>query len=155
MPVTVGQTKSVNSSSVTTISTSEFYYSGETSTGVYTSPDGFGDIVGELQNGYVVKVKDISGKYGLVTVGGRDGWVLLDELLPADDVLDITKGDVNKDGIIDRYDLSLVNEYIRSLKYLPEGISLLSSLELQAADINSDGTVDKDDVLEYLTLICK
>ena len=133
----------------------EFYYSGDEPSGIYTSPDGGGELIALLEKGYVITITDIYGNYGMVNIGGKDGWISLDGLVLANDIFDVTAGDVNKDGAVDKYDLSLVNEYIRSLKFLPEGISLLSSTELQAADINSDGVVDKNDVLDYLTLICK
>lgn len=42
------------------------------------------------------------------------------------DWVEPVKGDINKDGEINLYDLSLLNEYIRSLKFLPEGVSILS-----------------------------
>ena len=64
------------------------------------------------------------------------------------------RGDINKDGEINLYDISLLNEYLKSLKFLPEGVSILSKSEIEAADINGDGVVDNGDVIEYLSFIC-
>ncbi|MDE5771791.1 MAG: hypothetical protein K2I06_09230, partial [Ruminococcus sp.] len=45
--------------------------------------------------------------------------------------------------------------YLKSLKFLPEGVSILSRSEIETADINGDGVVDNGDVIEYLSFICK
>ena len=65
-----------------------------------------------------------------------------------------TKGDINGDDKLDLYDMSLLSEYIRCIKNLPEGISVLSEKEQKAADINCDGKVDEGDLLVYLMHLC-
>lgn len=131
---------------------SEFYYSGEETTCIYTSS---GEVITEIVTGNIVNVRKIENGYGLVTIDGTDGWVDMSHMVFNVDWVKSEKGDINRDGVINLYDLSLLNEYIKSLKFLPEGVSILSSSEIETADINNDGVVDNGDVIEYLSIICK
>lgn len=149
---TVAVTEPVNNTQTTEKdSVSEFYYSGEETTCVYTNA---GEVIAEIQTGNMIKVKEIKNGYGLVTIDGVDGWVDMSSMVFNLDWIQPVKGDINKDGEINLYDLSLLNEYIKSLKFLPEGVSMLSQSEIETADINGDGVIDNGDVLEYLSIIC-
>lgn len=109
----------------------------------------------ELNNGNVVKVVKIDGRYGEVAVGGKNGWVDLSCMKYAESDEIITEGDVNNDGMLDTFDLALVNEYIASRDKLTDGISVLTQAEIKAADLSGDGKIDNTDLLMYLMLICK
>ena len=63
------------------------------------------------------------------------------------------KGDLNHDGVVDKYDLSLLNSYLQNKEQLPNGISTLTVSQLDAADINGDGAVNFIDVREFLMTI--
>ncbi len=138
-------------SQTTDIST-EFYYSGEETTCICTSS---GEVIAEISSGQIVEVKKVEDGYGLVTINGEDGWICMDLMALAEDFSKPAKGDINNDGEINLYDISLLNEYLKSLKFLPEGVSVLSKSEIETADINGDGVVDNGDVIEYLSLICQ
>ena len=99
-------------------------------------------------------MKKIENGYGLVTINGEDGWIDMSSMTVANCFTHSIKGDINRDGEINLYDISLINEYLKSLKFLPEGVSILSRSEIETADINGDGVVDNGDVIEYLSLIC-
>ena len=131
---------------------SEFYYSGEETTCIYTSS---GEVVAEIETGNMVNVKKIENGKGLVIIDGTEAWIDMTDMVFNIEWTESVRGDINKDGNIDLYDLSLLNEYIKSLKFLPEGVSILSQSEIENADINEDGVVDDGDVLEYLSIICK
>ncbi|MDE5557725.1 MAG: dockerin type I repeat-containing protein [Ruminococcus sp.] len=154
IPETTSVPESVESISQTTESEpiSEFYYSGEETTCIYTSS---GEIVAEIETGNMVNVKKIENGKGLVIIDGTEAWIDMTDMIFNLDWITSVRGDINKDGNIDLYDLSLLNEYLKSLKFLPDGISILSQSEIETADINGDGVVDNGDVLEYLSIICK
>jgi len=63
------------------------------------------------------------------------------------------KGDINNDGNVDKYDLSLLNSFLQQKEQLPNGVSVLTAVQLYAADINGDGMTDLNDVREYLTIV--
>jgi hypothetical protein len=112
------------------------------------------DAIASLSYGNVVRVLSVSGTVGEVKIGGRNGYVELTKLEYAGEPEEYEAGDVNNDGSFDTYDLALINEYLNSLGKLPEGISVLTTSEIAAADISGDGIVDNNDVLLYLMLIC-
>ena len=91
---------------------------------------------------------------GEVKINGKRGYIELSKLSFAGDPQKFAVGDVNNDDEVNVYDLALINEYLNSLGKLPEGVSVLTSSEIAAADISGDGIVDNDDVLMYLMLIC-
>ncbi|MDE6539709.1 MAG: dockerin type I repeat-containing protein [Ruminococcus sp.] len=103
----------------------------------------------------MVNIKKIENDKGLVIIDGTEAWIDMTDMIFNLDWVTSVRGDINKDGNIDLYDLSLLNEYLKSLKFLPDGISILSQSEIETADINGDGVVDNGDVLEYLSIICK
>ncbi len=148
---TVTEKEPVSQTTDTGIS-AEFYYSGEETTCIYTSS---GEVITEISSGEIVEVRKIESGYGLVTVNGEDGWIDMSFMTIAGNFVEAARGDINRDGEINLYDISLLNEYLKSLKFLPDGVSILSKSEIEAADINGDGVVDNGDVIEYLSLICK
>lgn len=103
----------------------------------------------------MLNVREINGNYGLVTINGVDGWIDMSQMVFNLNWGNRMKGDINGDGVINLYDLSLLNDYLKSLKTLPEGVSILSKSEIEIADINEDGVTDNLDVIEYLSIICK
>lgn len=154
VPETETTTTTTSSSSQTTKNdcSSEFYYSGEETTCVYTTS---GEVIAEIQNGYMLDVREIRNGYGLVSINGVDGWIDMSQMAFNFGRDNHMKGDINGDGEINLYDLSLLNDYLKSLKTLPEGVSILSKSEIETADINGDGVTDNNDVIEYLSIICK
>lgn len=149
--VTITEPDNKDTSSQTTGVSVEFYYSGEETTCIYTSSD---EVIAEITSGQIVNVRKIENGYGLVTINGEDGWIDMSSMTIADCFTESARGDINRDGEINLYDISLLNEYLKSLKFLPEGVSILSKSEIEAADINGDGVVDNGDVIEYLSFIC-
>ncbi|WP_019678567.1 dockerin type I repeat-containing protein [Ruminococcus flavefaciens] len=140
--------------------TSDVYEKGE-----YYCPDGkkvkvFTDdkekksVIAVLEEGNVINVTGITEGFGEVKVGGKKGLVELKELLYAGNSRKLTVGDINDDGVSDSYDLALINEYIIGRSKLPDGISLLTTTEIAAADLSGDGAVDETDVILYLMRIC-
>ena len=109
-----------------------------------------------LGYGNIVTVDAVYGNYGrIVDADGNEvGWADLTCLRRLGRSSELKKGDINGDGNIDKYDLSLLNEYLKKLAALPAGISDLRSCEIKAADINGDGCVDGGDVIEYLKIVC-
>ena len=154
IPETTAIPESVESISQTTENkpVSEFYYSGEETTCIYTSS---GEIVAEIESGNMVNVQKIENGKGLVIIDGIEAWIDMTDMVFNLDWVTSVRGDINRDGKVDLYDLSLLNEYIKSLKFLPDGISILSQSEIETADINGDGVIDNEDILEYLSIICK
>lgn len=103
----------------------------------------------------MLDVREIRNGYGLVSINGVDGWIDMSQMAFNFGRDNHMKGDINGDGEINLYDLSLLNDYLKSLKTLPEGVSILSKSEIETADINGDGVTDNNDVIEYLSIICK
>lgn len=145
-------TEPENTQTTESQSVAEFYYSGEETTSVCTDD---GEVIAELNTGNMINVREIRNGYGRVTVDGIDGWIDMTYMVFSPDRTGTVKGDINNDGEINLYDLSLLNEYLKSLKILPDGVSVLSRSEIETADINNDGVTDNGDVLEYLSVICK
>ena len=132
----------------------EYYYEGTVS--VFSAPGtSDAETVATVSGGCVAEVTEIENGYGRVVSGEFSGWIDLSGMTEAgeDDSAHIA-GDINNDGQVDIYDLSLLNEYLNCPEKLPEGFSILRKCELEAADINGDDKVDSEDVLLYLTIIC-
>ena len=136
-----------------TFTEGEYYCSGDT-VKVYADKDDKKSEFFELNDGNVVKVLSVSENFGEVKIGGKKGWVDLKELVFAGPSVKLTPGDINDDGAFDAYDLALINEYIVGRARLPEGVSVLTSSEIDAADLSGDGKIDNTDVLLYLMRIC-
>lgn len=135
--------------------TGEYFCNSNNKTKIFADPDDENSSFAELNNGNVVNVVKVNGRYGEVTVGGKKGWVDLSCMKYAENVEIIADGDVNNDGQLDTFDLALVNEYIASRDKLTDGISVLTQAEIKAADLSGDGKIDNTDLLMYLMLICK
>lgn len=112
-----------------------------------------GTAVLTLTKGNVVNVTECYGDYGLIESDDFTGWVNVSLLADAASGCEYPVGDINNDGSVDKYDLSLLNDYIRAKSLLPDGISTLTSVERAAADINSDGVIDDSDVIGLLKAI--
>jgi hypothetical protein len=134
----------------------EHYYQGKNELPVYDSPYSGNRTGLSLRDGYVVNIGEICENYGAIYApdGNVLGWVDVSKLTSARTAPYLESGDINGDGIVDMYDLSLLNEYLKTSAELPYGISVLRSCEAAAADINGDGMVDDGDVIEYLMKIC-
>ena len=131
----------------------EFYYAGDEPSDIYSDTGMNGEVIAQLEKGTVVTVQEVENGCGLIFVNGREGWIDMAQMVFAEDFVEIVKGDINLDGIVDLYDLALVNEYIKTARELPDGVSFLSRQELATADMNFDGAVDGKDVAEYLKII--
>lgn len=141
-------------STTAALKTGEYYNSEDKSVPICISAGGK-DAIASLEYGQLVNVTAVNGKYGLVQLGAEQGWVDVTQLKFTGASETHKTGDINGDGAIDQLDLSLLNEYLQSLSELPDGISILRQCELAAADINEDGIVDNNDVLNYLSVLCK
>ena len=106
-----------------------------------------------LRKGEVVTVSETFGSFGLIDSKDFVGWIDLGKLAPCAEEDEHIKGDINNDGMIDKYDLSLLNTYLKEKDVRPDGISTLTAAEFAAADINADGNVDMNDVIEFLSAI--
>ena len=122
-----------------------------------TEADGSGETVAAIDSGSILRIVEVRDDcLGLVSAGTRNdalGWVDLTGLTRIKGPTELTAGDIDNDGSITIYDLSLINEYLKSLDSLPEGVSILRENERKAADINSDGKVDLNDILDCLSKI--
>lgn len=135
--------------------TAEYYYDGSGTISVLSEPGTSEAVtVARVSGGCVVTVTEISGNYGRVESDSFSGWIDISGLTPAGEAASQTAGDINNDGHVDIYDLTLLNEHLNSCGELPKGFSMLTADELEAADINGDGAVDQGDVLLYLMIIC-
>lgn len=117
-----------------------------------TSKRGGGNVVAALKKGYVVDFSKCDLTYGCISNESFTGWVPHAFLVKAEQC-EYAAGDINGDGIVDKYDLSLLNTYIQQSEILPEGIYTLTASQRKAADINGDGVIDNSDVFEYLLII--
>lgn len=133
----------------------EYYYDGSGTVTVLSEP-GTSDAVtvAKVSGGCIVTVTKISGDYGYVESEDFAGWVDISGMTAAGEAASHTAGDINNDGQVDIYDLTLLNEHLNSCGDLPKGFSMLRADELEAADINGDNAVDSEDVLLYLMIIC-
>lgn len=129
----------------------EYTVSGELPVPVYSDKTG-GTPVFTLNKGYVVMISECDEKYGYIVSGDSTVYVEVEQLVKTEDRA-YEKGDINNDGVIDKYDLSLLNTYLQQAEDLPDGVTTLTSSQLESADINGDGAVDFADVREYLMII--
>ena len=160
---TTTTTKTTTTTTVTTTTTTttapayetgEYIYNGDDSVKVCSLTGGNGIVLASMQKGHIVEVISVYGSEGLVDLGGSNGWVELSKLTPVEDNTEHVAGDINNDGTADKYDLALLNEYLRLSSSMPEGISVFTVNERKAADANGDGIIDKNDVLAFIMLIC-
>lgn len=141
---------------VTAMQTGEYFNSGTAEIGMYDSSDCTGEPVSYVIPDGVVNVRECIGTIGHIA-GADDyaGWIDLSGMTFVKPEMPHEKGDINGDGKIDMYDLGLLGEYLNSLAYIPDGVSMLTACEIKAADINGDGKINSGDVLVYLILVCK
>lgn len=103
----------------------------------------------------VVKVKSVNNESAEILFGDSTALISLKDIAPVSDTDTFPqKGDINNDGIIDKLDISAMNEYMLAEKELPDKISIFTSQSRYAADCNNDGIVDNNDVLQLLIEIC-
>lgn len=110
------------------------------------------EVVYNLRNGDVVNIVKVVDGYGLLASVDISGWIDMKYLKKTTAHLH-KKGDINDDGNVDKYDLSLLNSFLQQMEQLPNGVSILTAVQLYAADINSDGITNLNDVREYLTIV--
>ena len=134
--------------------TGEYIYNGDDSAKVCSLTGGNGIVLASMQKGHIVEGISVYGSEGLVDFGGNNGWVELSKLTLVEDNTEHAAGDINNDGMADKYDLALLNEYLCLSSSMPEGISVFTANERKAADANGDGIIDKNDVLAFIMLIC-
>ncbi|WP_028516470.1 dockerin type I repeat-containing protein [Ruminococcus flavefaciens] len=134
--------------------TGEYYCTSDEKIDIYADIKDTKSVIAALEYGNVVNIISVNGSYGEVSIDGKKGWISLDKLEYADSDKKLSAGDINGDGSADAYDLALLNEYIISREKLPEGISVLTSQEIKAADLSGDEIINNTDVLLYLMLIC-
>ena len=134
--------------------TGEYYCTSDEKIDIYADIKDTKSVIAALEYGNVVNIISVNGSYGEVSIDGKKGWISLDKLEYADSDKKLSAGDINGDGSADAYDLALLNEYIISREKLPEGISVLTSREIKAADLSGDEIINNTDVLLYLMLIC-
>ena len=132
----------------------EYYCTSAESVSVFADVKDAKSVIAVLEYGNVVNIISVNGSYGEVMIDGKKGWAALDKLGYAGDAKKLSEGDINGDGSADAYDLALLNEYIISREKLPDGISVLTSWEIKAADLSGDETINNTDVLLYLMRIC-
>lgn len=166
-PICVGLTTESTTTSVTTTTTvtttatvaDEFdageyvNLSGKT-VEIHTLPNGNGSLLASVEEGDVISIIFVNQSQGVASFGETYGWTDISQLTYIEEEADYETGDINNDGNVDKYDLALLNEYLSSRNYKPEGISRLRANALKAADVNGDGIVSKSDVQMFIMLIC-
>ncbi len=111
-----------------------------------------GETVYTLKKGNVINISWVEANYGYVASLDISGWVDMESLEKTEAHLH-AKGDINNDGNVDKYDLSLLNTFLQQKEELPNGVSILTAVQLYSADLNGDGMTDLNDVREYLMLV--
>lgn len=134
--------------------TGEYYCTGTETVTVYRDVEDKSSAIAVLDDGNIVNVISVKNGLGEVRIDGEKGWVELKRLDFAGEPRKLAAGDINGDGLADGYDLALLNEYITSCEWLPEGVFMLTSWERAAADLSGDGIINNSDVLIYLMRIC-
>lgn len=129
----------------------EYYVKDDIPAAVY-SEQGNGTLQFTLKKGNVIQINKCINGYGFVELTDITGWVDMSQLEKTEEHIHKI-GDINNDDVVDKYDLSLLNGYLQQKEQLPDGISTLTSAQLEAADLNGDGAVDLADVREYLLII--
>lgn len=116
---------------------------------------GSGDILCTIPKNAVVKVQKVNGSTAKILFGDSYALISMKDIapVPQNDTVP-EKGDVNGDGVIDKLDISALNEYILAENELPDNISVFTALGRFAADCNSDGAVDNNDVIQLLIEMC-
>ncbi|MBQ3138296.1 MAG: dockerin type I repeat-containing protein [Ruminococcus sp.] len=129
----------------------EYYVSSEEPADVY-SEQGEGEVQYSFKKGNVIHIAKVEGDFGYIASTDISGWIDMVLLEKTEDHLH-EKGDINNDGNVDKYDLSLLNTYLQQKEILPNGVSVLTAIQLYSADLNGDGMTDLNDVREYLMIV--
>ena len=123
--------------------------------GIYASADMSGEPIAFVRTNEVVYAAECKGKAGHISGSdGFAGWIDLSGMSPVKEEASRNRGDINSDGKTDMIDLGMLSEYLKSLEVIPDGVSIFTGCEKEAADINGDGKVNSGDVLVYLVLVC-
>ena len=123
--------------------------------GIYASADMSGKPIAFVRTNEVVNAAECVGKAGHISGSdGFAGWIDLSGMSPVKEEVSRKRGDINGDGNTDMIDLGMLSEYLSSLEVMPDGVSIFTGCEEEAADINGDGKVNSGDVLVYLVLVC-
>lgn len=131
----------------------EYYVTASDLTAV-TAERGAGTVQTVLKSGNVINIAGTIDGFGMVVSEDFSGWVDMTLLQPTKGETN-SRGDINGDGVVDKYDLALISAYLMQSAESPDGVSTLCSGELRAADINGDGEVDNADLEVYLAAIQK
>lgn len=150
-------TASSSSKPVTTTNmpAGEYYNPKAAEIGIYASSDMSGKPIAFVRMTEVVDALECKGTAGHIAGSdGFAGWIDLSGMLPVKDEAARERGDINGDKKIDMIDLGLLSDYLGSLDNMPDGVSIFTGCEKEAADINGDGKVSSGDVLVCLMLVC-
>ena len=103
----------------------------------------------------VVKVTEINNEYAQILFEDSYALISVMDIAPVaqPDIMP-EKGDVNGDGVVDKLDISTLNEYILAESELPENVSAFTAVGRFTADCNNDGAVDNNDVIQLLIKLC-
>lgn len=63
--------------------------------------------------------------------------------------LDLQRGDINYDGVINAEDRAMISEYIESKRYYRSATTKYSTLQRELMDVNNDGEINDDDLNVY------
>lgn len=143
--------KSVSFTVTVSSGTGEFYVDSDMPVAV-CSEQGSGSVQYSLVRGNVINITERDGVYGKLASQEISGWIDMRLLEKIENHLH-EKGDINNDGVIDKYDLSLLNTYLQQREKLPNGVSVLTAAQIYSADMNCDGINDLQDVREYLMIV--
>lgn len=115
----------------------------------------FSDVLCTVPKNTIVKVKSINQDYAEIFFGNSTAIISLRDIAPVpDNEIFPEKGDVNCDGVVNKLDISYLNECIRAENEFPDKISLLTQKGRYAADFNYDGEVNNDDVIQLIIAMC-
>lgn len=129
----------------------EYFITARFGAAVYSSADSASATPEYIPNGYVAEITEIKNGFGKVNSDESEMWLSMNDLTLAENSK-LEKGDINGDGIINNFDLAVLNQYLESISD-KKGISMLRQCEIISADINCDGLVDNNDVLDYIIKI--
>ncbi len=152
---TVKSTEKPAATTTTSMPAGEYYNPKTDEIAVYASSDMSGVPIAFVRTNEVVNAVECIGSAGHIAGSdGFAGWIELSGMSPVKEEVPRDRGDINGDGKTDMIDLGLLSEYLKSLAVMPDGVSIFTACEAEAADINGDGKVNSGDVLVCLMLVC-